>query len=286
MSNKQAKIELKPGGAPGSLAPAEPLAPAAEARAFFERVHGSRSRDNSSDDRAERKKSKKSDTEEKTAQAPEGVVSAMAMAQALAAQLPTQTPGSPLPASQSSSALQALGASSATNINQLLQARRDTTKLDNGVSERISEKDREEETGASDPDANTDSGGDGRISFDAQLSTQAALQQLQSQPKRDNQDSSEKRHKGMLAQLIDELVECLHVSERMRADDWHIVIKLKSEILEGTQLHLENYGRRLSVKLQTNNKQAFDLLCQERFELQNTLRTTIDQDIVVTTEKV
>jgi hypothetical protein len=49
---------------------------------------------------------------------------------------------------------------------------------------------------------------------------------------------------------------------------------------------LENYGRRLSVKLLTNNKESFDLLYKERFELQDTLRATIDQDIDVTAEKM
>jgi hypothetical protein len=154
------------------------------------------------------------------------------------------------------------------------------------ASSRIGEKDANDDFELVETDSGKDAPYVDALKLDSQIGTQVALRQLQSQAASDNQHSSRDRSKGLLAQLIDELVDCLHVSERMRADDWQIVIKLKSEILQGTQLHLENYGRRLSIKLSTNNKQAYDLLAQERFDLQNTLRVSIDQHIDVITEKV
>jgi hypothetical protein len=291
MSQKPAKTDLKPGVVPGALSPADGAQPTLEARALFERIHGGSksrdSRDNSADDKSERKKNKKLEEQEKTTQPPDAAVSQTAMAQALAAQLAGQMYKPEQMPSGKSSALQGVEAALPTNAHLLLQARREATKIDTGVSDRIREKDQDDDKALEASDSASEApAANGRLSFDAQLTTQAALQQLQQQTQRDNEDSSGKRNKGMLAQLIDELVECLHISERMRGDDWQIVIKLKSDILQGTQLHLENYGRRLSVKLLTNNKESFDLLYKERFELQDTLRATIDQDIDVTAEKM
>jgi hypothetical protein len=290
MSQKAAKIDLKSGKVPGSPALADGAPPLLEDRALFERIYGgSKSRDNTPDDKAERKKYKKSEEQEKEkfSQAPDASVSQTAVAQTLAAQLAGQSRRPEHSgAAQSPLTIQGVEGAFPTNANLLLQARRET-KIDSGLNNGIKEKSRDDDPDVEDSDSVSETPvGDARLPLDAQLTTQAALQQLQSQARSDNEDSSGQRQKGMLAQLIDELVECLHISERMRGDDWQIVIKLKGEILQGTQLHLENYGRRLSVKLLANNKEAFDLLYQERFQLQDALRATIDQDIDVTAEKL
>lgn len=111
----------------------------------------------------------------------------------------------------------------------------------------------------------------------------ALLHQSQETPRQQRQEQ-QREGKGLLAELIQELVECLHVSERMRSDDWSMTLKLKSDILQGARLHLENYGRKLNVKLVTADRETYRLLSTEREGLQEALRGAIDHDIFVETE--
>jgi hypothetical protein len=286
MSSKQSNIEFLPAKVNWVSSPSQDLQPNPDVKAFFDRVHGKKSSSASSEDKADRESSRKSRSNEKLGQQPEGAVSQQALAQVLASQLPALVPRPDLAAIRSNSNSEVSGVTLAMNASIHLQARRDIGKSDNMASSRIGEKDANDDFELVETDSGKDAPYVDALKLDSQIGTQVALRQLQSQAASDNQHSSRDRSKGLLAQLIDELVDCLHVSERMRADDWQIVIKLKSEILQGTQLHLENYGRRLSIKLSTNNKQAYDLLAQERFDLQNTLRVSIDQHIDVITEKV
>jgi hypothetical protein len=286
MSSKQSNIEFLPAKVNWVSSPSQDLQPNPDVKAFFDRVHGKKSSSASSEDKADRESSRKSRSNEMLGQQPEGAVSQQALAQVLASQLPALVPRPDLAAIRSNSNSEVSGVTLAMNASIHLQARRDIGKSDNMASSRIGEKDANDDFELVETDSGKDAPYVDALKLDSQIGTQVALRQLQSQAASDNQHSSRDRSKGLLAQLIDELVDCLHVSERMRADDWQIVIKLKSEILQGTQLHLENYGRRLSIKLSTNNKQAYDLLAQERFDLQNTLRVSIDQHIDVITEKV
>jgi hypothetical protein len=151
---------------------------------------------------------------------------------------------------------------------------------------RVKDIDVDEESGIGAADGSDSEGGRGSSTFSLEplLSTQAAIHQLKQQKNPDEERQG--KGKGLLAELVEQLVDCLHVSERMRSDDWQIIIKLKSEILQGTQLHLENYGRKLSVKLIAGDKETFDMLMQERYDLQNVLRSSLDQDINVKMERV
>jgi hypothetical protein len=151
---------------------------------------------------------------------------------------------------------------------------------------RVKDIDVDEESSIDAADGSDSEGGGGASTFSLEplLSTQAAIHQLHQQKNSDEERQG--KGKGLLAELVEQLVDCLHVSERMRSDDWQIVIKLKSEILHGAQLHLENYGRKLSVKLIAGDKETFDMLMQERYDLQNVLRNSLDQDINVTMERV
>lgn len=252
--------------------------PVPEADKVLDIIYGRKSLDRSKDQSDVAEDEKKSDGSD-------GQISQQSIANILASQQVIAAKSVENKAEEKKiSTLRSLDFSTVTlNPQALLQARNQVAASTQDKEKSIDDIDDDTATSAFGSDSG-DSKGGANFTLEPLLSTQAAIHQLHQQKNPDEEQQG--KGKGLLAELVEQLVDCLHVSERMRSDDWQIIIKLKSEILHGAQLHLENYGRKLSVKLIAGDKETFDMLMQERYDLQNVLRNSLDQDINVTMERV
>lgn len=79
-------------------------------------------------------------------------------------------------------------------------------------------------------------------------------------PQRQSPDEDRRQRKGALAQLIEELVDCLQMSEDALPGDWDIRLRLKEHVFPQTDLHMQRQGGRLTLAFRSGDDATLALL--------------------------
>lgn len=82
-------------------------------------------------------------------------------------------------------------------------------------------------------------------------------------PQRQATDDDRHKRKGALAQLIEELVDCLQMSEDALPGDWDIRLRLKEKVFPQTDLHMQRQGGRMTLAFRSGDDATLALLAAD-----------------------
>jgi hypothetical protein len=97
-------------------------------------------------------------------------------------------------------------------------------------------------------------------------------------------ERGQRRRKSALAQLIDELVDCLQMSEDCLPGDWEILLHLRQDIFTDTRMLMVNRGGRMAVQFMSGDADALERMREGVSEIEERLRPLCSGglDVVVT----
>lgn len=102
-------------------------------------------------------------------------------------------------------------------------------------------------------------------------------------PQRQATDDDQRKRKGALAQLIEELVDCLQMSEDALPGDWDIRLRLKEKVFPQTDLHMQRQGGRMTLAFRSGDDATLALLAADADVVRERLSalSAHDVDVVV-----
>lgn len=79
-------------------------------------------------------------------------------------------------------------------------------------------------------------------------------------PQQQATEDDQRKRKGALAQLIEELVDCLQMSEDALPGDWEIRLRLKEKVFPQTELHMQRQSGRMTLAFRSGDDATLALL--------------------------
>jgi hypothetical protein len=104
-------------------------------------------------------------------------------------------------------------------------------------------------------------------------------------PQRQAPDDDQRQRRGALAHLIEELVDCLQMSEDALPGDWDIRLRLKEKVFPKTDLQMQRLGGRMTLAFRSADDATLALLIADAEALRQRLSvlSTHDVEVVVLT---